>query len=89
MVLSMSIDAIVLRLSREAWDVFQDWPKVGPESDDGRPVEFIPEKSNGFNKLIGMFLSQANKSKGDADFRNSVIGESGLRGCATPPGTAS
>jgi hypothetical protein len=70
------------------WDVSQYWSilKIAPEPDDtfddGRPVEFIPEKSNKFDEL-GMLLSQAYNSKGDVDFRNCVNGESGLGG-ATP-----
>ena len=83
--MALGIDAVVL--SREA---FQYWsiPKIGPEPDDGRSVEFIAEKSYGLESLdelnkIDMLLSQAYRSEEDAEFRKSIIDESGLRGCET------
>jgi hypothetical protein len=84
MVLGMGIDVVVL--SSEAWDVFQYWPNTGPESNDDRPVELTPEKSKGSDELIevDILLSKVYESMGYADFMNSVIGESGLSGCATP-----
>jgi hypothetical protein len=63
MVLGMGIDAIVLSKEFEVWDVFQYWsiPKIGLKSDNGRPAEFIAEKSNEFDKSneVDMLLSQA------------------------------
>jgi hypothetical protein len=85
MVLGMGIDAVVLSKEFEAWDVFQYWsiPKIGLEFDNGRPAEFIAEKSNGFDESneVDMLLSQAYKFEGDVDFQKSVNGESGLTGC--------
>ena len=67
--------------------VFQCWsiPKRGPGSNDGTLEEFIPEKLNRSDD-IDMPLSppQLYGSKPDVEFRNCVIGESALGGCADP-----
>ena len=69
---------------------FQYWsiPKIdlGPES-NGRPEfpeKLIPEKSYELDELNGvnMLLSLPHTYIGDVEFRNSVIGEFGLGGCA-------
>lgn len=81
--------AVILPIG-EVSDVFgfQYWsiPKIDPESNGGPefPEKLIPEKSYEFDELncVGMLLSLPHAYKGDAEFRNSVIGEFGLRGCA-------
>ena len=80
----VGIGAIVGNRDELGVFVSQYWsiPKRRPDSADGGLPKFIPEKLNGSDVLSS---GQVYKFEGDDDdFRNCVIGESGVGGCVTP-----